>query len=147
MIYFSESNQVDQSMAYFDVIPSNDLNIEAFEALFKSLARKGNLEDFQRFWSNLKGNAIMPSLKCYAAAFQCLGHDEISHENEDVKLFADKLHTELEEIFEENNNVFDFDRLVANYVPRTKTDFEHLVNGIQLKIPDYTPNHRPCKKS
>ena len=135
-------------MSYFDTIPSNELNIEAFETLFKSLARKGMFDDFQRFWSNLKQSAIEPSLKCYAAAFQCLGHDEISRENEDVKLFADILHSELEEMFEKNNNIyFEFDTLVENYVPRTKTDFEHLVKGIQLTIPNYSPKYRSCKKA
>ena len=73
----SESNQLEQSMAYFDVIPPDKLNIEAYEVLFKALAREGMLEDLQRFWSNLKKSAIKPSLKCYIAAFQCLGHQEI----------------------------------------------------------------------
>ena len=61
-------------MAYFDVIPPDKLNIEAYEVLFKALAREGMQEDLQRFWSNLKKSAIKPSLKCYIAAFQCLGH-------------------------------------------------------------------------
>ena len=73
----SESNQLEQSMAYFDVIPPDKLNIEAYEVLFKALAREGMLEDLQRFWSNLKKSAIKPSLKCYIAAFQCLGHQKI----------------------------------------------------------------------
>jgi hypothetical protein len=72
----SESNQLEQSMAYFDVIPPDKLNIEAYEVLFKALAREGMLEDLQRFWSNLKKSAIKPSLKCYIAAFQCLGHQK-----------------------------------------------------------------------
>jgi hypothetical protein len=63
-------------MAYFDVIPPDKLNIEAYEVLFKALAREGMLEDLQRFWSNLKKSAIKPSLKCYIAAFQCLGHQK-----------------------------------------------------------------------
>ena len=73
----SESNQLEQSMAYFDVIPPDKLNIEAYEVLFKALAREGMLEDLQRFWSNLKKSAIKPSLNCYIAAFQCLGHQKI----------------------------------------------------------------------
>ena len=64
-------------MAYFDVIPPDKLNIEAYEVLFKALAREGMLEDLQRFWSNLKKSAIKPSLNCYIAAFQCLGHQKI----------------------------------------------------------------------
>ena len=151
--FFSESNQMEQSMAYFDAIPPKDLNIEAYEVLFKALAREGKLEELKKFWTKLKKSAIVPSLKCYIALFQCLGHKNSIQYNrqysyvkssliEDgqyrhLKSIAEELHNELKET---NSNNFEFDTLLKNCVPRTKLDYEHLVNGIRLTVPDYVPS-------
>ena len=142
---------MEQSIAYFDAIPPKDLNIEAYEVLFKALAREGKLEELKKFWAKLRKNAIVPSIKCYLSLFQCLGHmNSIQYSRQysyvksslvedrqyqHLKSIAEELHGELKET---NSNI-DIDSLLINCVPRTKTDYEHLVNGIRLAVPDYVP--------
>ena len=128
-----------QSIAYFDVIPPDKLKIGAYEVLFKALAREGMIEELKRIWFKLKNNGICPSLKCYIAAFQCLGNQDKN--NAIFEDWSEELHSDLKELFSKDGLSFDFDCLLVNCTPRTQKDYENLIDGIRIVSPDYMPSY------
>ena len=139
MQYFTVScqnaNLMEHCVEYFKALTPKELEIEAYETLFQCLAKTGDLETLKDFWSELKKHNIVPSLKCYIAAFQCLGHTDIDQTHTTIQ----KIAQELSKGLSNEHDDFDLNRLVLNCIPRTKIDFDNLLKGIRLIYPDFEP--------
>ena len=108
--------------------------------MLKSLARIGDIDKLRDFWSKMIEDKFTPSLKCYTAVFQCLGHDNVDIENEEIVESAQELLKELESLdFNANDMLTCF--------PRTQSDYFQLIKGIKIAIPDFVPCQNPSKDS
>ena len=136
------SGYLNRAYKIFAQIPNNacKVDVEAYETMLKSLARIGDIDKLRDFWSKMIEDKITPSLKCYTAVFQCLGHDNVDIENEEIVESAQELLKELESLdFNANDMLTCF--------PRTQSDYFQLIKGIKLSIPDFVPCQNLSKNS
>ena len=129
------SGYLNRAYKIFDHIPNKacQVDVEAYEAMLKSLARIGDLDKLRDFWSKMIEDKIKPSLKCYTAVFQCLGHDNIDIKNVEIIESASELLKELESLDFKANDML-------TCLPRTQSDYFQLVKGIKIAVPDFEPN-------
>lgn len=130
---FSEKG-IESAVFYFSKVSPLNIEIFAYEELFVTLAKKGQLQWMQDFWSILIKHDIQPSLKCYAALFQCLGHEDIDKETDDLQIIAKELHAELIK----NDNYKGFTSFLKLNLCKTNAELEQLVKGIQMVEPDFS---------
>ena len=114
-------------------------SVEPYEELFTCLSQRGELEIIKEFWSSLVSENIQPSLKCFAAVFQCLGHENLQ-DSEGSFYVAQELQEELHKNFEIENYTDLFDALK----PKSQTEFDRLLRGIKIVENKFEP--RPNKK-
>ena len=136
------SGYLNRAYKIFAQIPNNacKVDVEAYETMLKSLARIGDIDKLRDFWSKMIEDKFTPSLKCYTAVFQCLGHDNVDIENEEIVESAQELLKELESLdFNANDMLTCF--------PRTQSDYFQLIKGIKIAIPDFVPCQNPSKNS
>ena len=126
------SGYLKRAYKIFGQIPNDfcQVGVEAYEAMLKSLARTGDFDRIKDFWAKMVEDKITPTLKCYAAVFQCLGHEYISRDDPDIIEIAQELHSELKSLEYKTNDML-------KILPRTQSDYNDLMNGIKIVEPDF----------
>ena len=124
---------VNKAMEVCASIVPKTVGIEVYEALIKSLARRGCFDSIQKVWIRLLEAGIQPSLRCYAGVFQSLG----SLENvEEVQRTAQDL---LEDFKKDHPDIsLDLNDLL-HMSPRTSADYDQLLEGLRLVDPNFQP--------
>ncbi|XP_010289804.1 PREDICTED: DNA-directed RNA polymerase, mitochondrial [Phaethon lepturus] len=139
-LFLQQPEEAERFLLLYHSSPAKrrHLNVDAYNIVMRSWARKGCLRRIDRLFSMLESVGLQPSLDSYAAALECMGRNQLSAK--DVQRCLQQL----------KNDGFHVDELFQKCLFE-KDEKEKVLRAIRIVQPDYQlpppPNPQTCKSS
>ncbi len=129
------------TLDFFKFTTPADVGLEPYEVLLLALARDGQLESLRFIWSKIVDSGFVPSVACYRAAIQCIGHSKFTEDETKLEGVTDTVTRLLEDYKAKHNGKSD-PNLFFEVAPRTQLDYDQLLTAVRSVNKDFVPREK-----